>query len=89
MALKVEPIFGETDASARRAKGQPRPVRWRRRTFWAKLGVTETVAKTLLRHVPPRVTASVYDQHSYISETLEALALWDTHHQKDYVALDV
>jgi integrase len=36
------------------------------RTYLAELGVTETVAKKILGHAPPKsdVTASVYDQHT-------------------------
>ena len=57
----------------------PHDLRRTCRTFWAKLGIGETVAKKILGHVPPRsdVTASVYDQHDYIDEMLEALKKWE------------
>jgi integrase len=41
----------------------PHDLRRTCRTFWAKLGISETVAKKILGHAPMRsdVTASVYD----------------------------
>jgi integrase len=57
----------------------PHDLRRTCRTFWAKAGIPETVAKKILGHVPPRsdVTASVYDQHTYLPEMMEALARWE------------
>jgi hypothetical protein len=51
------------------------------RTRWAQIGINEIVAKKLLAHIPPRsdVTASVYDQHSYLPEMRKALELWERH----------
>jgi integrase len=59
----------------------PHDLRRTCRTFWAKLRMDETVAKKLLGHVPPRsdVTASVYDQHTYLPEMTRALAKWERH----------
>lgn len=59
----------------------PHDLRRTCRTFWAKLGISETVAKKLLGHVPPKadVTASVYDQYTYIPEMLNALRRWESH----------
>jgi integrase len=58
----------------------PHDLRRTCRTFWAKLGISETVAKKILGHSPPKadVTASVYDQHTYLPEMLEALRRWET-----------
>jgi integrase len=63
-----------------RAEGfTPHDLRRTCRTFWAKIGVEETVAKKILGHVPPRsdVTASVYDQHTYLPEMHRALERWE------------
>jgi integrase len=59
----------------------PHDLRRTCRTFFAKLGIAETVAKKILGHVPPRsdVTASVYDQHNYLPEMREALERWEAH----------
>ena len=63
-----------TDAGFR-----PHDLRRTCRTYLAKLGVTETVAKKILGHSPARsdVTASVYDQHSYLPEMRAALEAWE------------
>jgi integrase len=57
----------------------PHDLRRTCRTFWAKLGIGETVAKKILGHAPPRsdVTASVYDQYTYLPEMRDALAKWE------------
>jgi integrase len=63
-----------------RANGfTPHDLRRTCRTYLAKLGVGETVAKKILGHAPPRtdVTASVYDQHTYLPEMRRALELWE------------
>jgi integrase len=59
----------------------PHDLRRTCRTYLAKLGVNETVAKKILGHAPPRsdVTASVYDQHTYLPEMYRALELWERH----------
>jgi integrase len=59
----------------------PHDLRRTCRTFWAKLGIGETVAKKILGHAPPRsdVTASVYDQHTYMPEMRQALERWEEH----------
>lgn len=59
----------------------PHDLRRTCRTKLAQLGVTETVAKKILGHTPPRsdVTASVYDQHSYLPEMKQALRRWERH----------
>ena len=52
-------------------------------TGWARLGVAETVCKKLLGHQPGRdVTASVYNQHSYVGEMLDALVRWQQEVQR-------
>ena len=57
----------------------PHDLRRTCRTFWAKHRVEETVAKKLLGHAPPKsdVTASVYDQYSYLPEMRRALVRWE------------
>jgi integrase len=57
----------------------PHDLRRTCRTFWAKLGIGETVAKKILGHAPPRedVTANVYDQYTYVPEMREALENWE------------
>ena len=65
-----------------RAKGfTPHDLRRTCRTYLAKLGVSETVAKKILGHAPPKsdVTASVYDQHTYLPEMRRALEAWERH----------
>ena len=65
-----------------RAKGfTPHDLRRTCRTYLAKLGVSETVAKKILGHAPPKsdVTASVYDQHTYLPEMHRALEAWERH----------
>lgn len=59
----------------------PHDLRRTCRTKLAQLGVSETVAKKILGHTPPRgdVTASVYDQHTYLPEMREALQRWERH----------
>lgn len=59
----------------------PHDLRRTCRTKLAQLGVSETVAKKILGHTPPRsdVTASVYDQHTYLPEMKEALQRWERH----------
>ena len=59
----------------------PHDLRRTCRTNFAKLGISETVAKKILGHTPPRsdVTASVYDQHSYLPEMMQALEAWQDH----------
>ncbi len=59
----------------------PHDLRRTCRTYLAKLGVAETVAKKILGHKPPRsdVTAAVYDMHDYMPEMLAALKLWERH----------
>jgi integrase len=59
----------------------PHDLRRTCRTFWAKLGLSETVAKKLLGHAPPRtdVTAAVYDQYGYVVEMQTALLRWERH----------
>jgi integrase len=49
------------------------------RTYWAKLGVMPEIARKLLGHVPPKsdVDAAVYNQHAFIDEMCEALAMWE------------
>ena len=58
---------------------KPHDLRRTCRTYLAKLGVSETVAKKILGHAPARsdVTASVYDQHSYLPEMRMALESWE------------
>ena len=79
MALKVDRYSGRRTLPARRAKGnRDVPVAGADGHFGRSLE-SQRRRQTLLGHVPPRadVTASIYDHHSYISETLEALALWE------------
>jgi integrase len=59
----------------------PHDLRRTCRTGLAALGVPEIVAKKILGHAPPRsdVTASVYDQHTYVSEMMDALQRWEAH----------
>ena len=63
----------------REAGFRPHDLRRTCRTYLAKLGVSETVAKKILGHAPARsdVTASVYDQHSYLPEMRAALESWE------------
>ena len=62
----------------------PHDLRRTCRTGLAALGVPEIVAKKILGHSPPRsdVTASVYDQHTYVPEMMEALQRWEAHVMK-------
>lgn len=62
----------------------PHDLRRTCRTGLAALGISEIVAKKILGHSPPRsdVTASVYDQHTYISEMMDALQRWEAHVMK-------
>lgn len=57
----------------------PHDLRRTCRTRWAQIGIAEQVAKKLLGHAPQRadVTASVYDQHTYVPEMREALQKWE------------
>jgi integrase len=59
----------------------PHDLRRTCRTYLARLGIDETVAKKILGHAPPRsdVTASVYDQHTYLPEMRRALEAWERH----------
>jgi integrase len=59
----------------------PHDLRRTCRTYLARLGVDETVAKKVLGHAPPRadVTAHVYDQHTYVPEMRRALEGWERH----------
>ena len=44
------------------------------------LGVSETVAKKILGHSPPRtdMLGSVYNRHAYMDEMREALMRWES-----------
>jgi integrase len=59
----------------------PHDLRRTCRTYLARLGIDETVAKKILGHAPPRadVTAHVYDQHTYLPEMRRALEAWERH----------
>jgi integrase len=79
---KSRPLTPAERAAFWRAHGfTPHDLRRTCRTYLAKLGVSETVAKKILGHAPPQsdVTASVYDQHTYLPEMRRALELWENH----------
>jgi integrase len=59
----------------------PHDLRRTCRTYLARLGIDETVAKKILGHAAPRsdVTAHVYDRHTYLPEMRRALEAWERH----------